>query len=115
MGPIDWEYISLKIQQTVNWTPSSRRIPIGEMLISDLKQRQQIIEADKQKIWIENYKVHDLIMVTEIGSSYGGSRKLSLLTENLGQIVSDVAVFRAADLIDTKMKMCKKREDQTTP
>jgi hypothetical protein len=55
MGPIDWEYMSLKIQQTVNWTPSSRRIPIGEMLINDLKQRQQIIEADKQEIGIENY------------------------------------------------------------
>ncbi|WNS43861.1 hypothetical protein [Paenibacillus sp. MMS20-IR301] len=62
------------IQQTVNWTPSkgiviqdtktsssARRIPIGNMLIADLKHRQQMIEIDKQNIGVDNYKDHDLV------------------------------------------------------
>lgn len=73
-GDIDWEGKSLMIQQTVNWTPSkgiiiqdtktsssARRIPIGDMLITDLKHRQQIIELDKQNIGVDNYKDHDLV------------------------------------------------------
>lgn len=71
---IDFEAKSLMIQQTVNWTPSkgiiiqdtktsssARRIPIGNMLITDLKHRLQIIEDNKQNIGIENYKDHDLV------------------------------------------------------
>ncbi|WP_340004455.1 tyrosine-type recombinase/integrase [Paenibacillus sp. FSL K6-0276] len=71
---IDFEAKSLMIQQTVNWTPSkgiiiqdtktsssARRIPIGNMLIADLKHRKQIIDADKQTIGTGHYKDHDLV------------------------------------------------------
>lgn len=77
---IDFEAKSLMIQQTINWTPSkgiiiqdtktsssARRIPIGNMLIADLKNRQKIIQANKQNIGIDNYKDHDLVCSYENG------------------------------------------------
>ncbi|WP_440960589.1 tyrosine-type recombinase/integrase [Paenibacillus nitricinens] len=173
-GDIDWEGKSLKIQQTVNWTPSkgiifqdtktsssARRIPIGDMLISDLKERLQIIKNEKEEIGVENYKDHDLVCcygngepikprrVTEtfafltekselpkirfhdlrhshasmllnnginakIGAERLGHSSVQIYLDRYSHLLPDMQ-RDAADLIDTKMKMSKKPEDQTAP